>query len=144
MVGRGIVVFRSRWLRAGDEVETAKEGAGEITRLSRLRWGLAGGDRWRSRSTKGGWGGGGDSTIPSPEMSPKHPLLGIELQDSLHSRQACPASNSFHQGVNQRCPREGLFSCRLLPKQGQTRFVERLGVLGNREEGNQMAGGIWT
>ena len=30
--------------------------------------------------------GGGDTTIPSPGRSPKHPLPGIGLHDSLHGR----------------------------------------------------------
>ena len=50
-------------------------------------------------------GKGGDTTIPSPERSPKHPLLGIGLHDPLHGRQACPEPNSFHQGVGQICTR---------------------------------------
>ena len=56
-------------------------------------------------------GGGGDTTISSPEMSPKQPLPGIGLHDPLHGRQACPEFNSFHQRVGQIRPREGLFSC---------------------------------
>ena len=70
----------------------------------------------RSRSTIGG---GGDSTIPSPRWSSKQPLPGIGLHDPLHDRQAYPEFASFHQGVGQICPREGLFSCRPLPKRGQ-------------------------
>ena len=50
-------------------------------------------------------GEGGDTTIPSPGRSPKHLLPGIGIHDPLHGRQACPKSNSFHQGVGQICPR---------------------------------------
>ena len=64
-------------------------------------------------------GGGGDRTIPSPGRSLKPPFPGIGLHDLLHCRQACPESNSFHQGVGQMSPREGLFSCRSLSKRGQ-------------------------
>ena len=63
--------------------------------------------------------GGGDTTIPSPGRPPKQPLPGIELHHPLHSRQDCPEFNSFHQEVGQISPREGLFSCRSLPKRGQ-------------------------
>ena len=37
--------------------------------------------------------------------SPKHPLPEEGLHYPLHSRQACPESNSFHHGVGQICPR---------------------------------------
>ena len=63
--------------------------------------------------------GGGDTTIPSPEMASKQSLPGIGLHDPLHGRQACPGFNSSHQGVGQISPREGLFLCRSLPKRGQ-------------------------
>ena len=69
-----------------------------------------------SRSTIGGVG---DTTIPSPVWSSKQPFPGIGLHDPQHGRQACPESTSFHQGVGQTFPREGLFSCRSLPKRGQ-------------------------
>ena len=49
--------------------------------------------------------GGGDTTTSSPGRSPKHPLPEIGLQDPLHGGQACPESNSVHQGVGQICPR---------------------------------------
>ena len=64
-------------------------------------------------------GGGGDTTITSPGWSPKQPLPRIGLHDLLYGRQACPEFNSFHHGVGQICPREGLFSCRPLSKRGQ-------------------------
>ena len=64
-------------------------------------------------------GGGGDTTIPFPGNSRKQPLPGIGLHDPLHGRQACPEFNSFHQGVGQISPLEGLFECRLLPKRGK-------------------------
>ena len=64
-------------------------------------------------------GGGGDTTIPSPEMARKQPLPGIGLHDPLHNRQACPEFNLFHQGVGQISLPEGLFLCRPLPKPGQ-------------------------
>ena len=63
--------------------------------------------------------GVGDTTISSPGWSPKQPLPRIGLHDLLYGRQACPEFNSFHQGVGQICPREGLFSCRPLSKRGQ-------------------------
>ena len=65
------------------------------------------------------WGGGGDTTIPSPGRSPKQPLPGIGLHDTLHDRQACPEFNCFHQRFGQISPQEGLFSCRPLPKRGR-------------------------
>ena len=74
----------------------------------------------QSRSTIGKCG---DTTIPSPGRSPKQPLPGIGLHDPLHGRQACPEFNSFHQGVGQIYPREGLFSCRLFPKRGQFCYI---------------------
>ena len=63
--------------------------------------------------------GGRDTTIPFPWRSPKRSLLGTGLHDPLHGRQVCPESNTFHQGVGQTSPREGLFSCRPLTKRGQ-------------------------
>ena len=63
--------------------------------------------------------GVGDTTISSPGWSSKQPLPGIGLLDPLHGRQACLEFTSFHQEVGQTCPREGLFSCRPLPKRGQ-------------------------
>ena len=68
-------------------------------------------------------GGGGDTTVPSPGMAPKQPLPGIGLHDPLYGRQACPESNSFHRGVGQIRPPEGLFSCRPLPKRGQNCYI---------------------
>ena len=67
--------------------------------------------------------GGGDTTIPSPEMAPKQPLPGTGLHDPLHGRHVCPEFNSFHQGVGQINPPEGLFSCRPLPKRGQVCYI---------------------
>ena len=58
-------------------------------------------------------------TIPSPGKSPKQPLPGLGLHDPLHGRQACTEFISFHQGVGQIYPREGLLSCRLFSKRGQ-------------------------
>ena len=58
-------------------------------------------------------------TIPSPGRSPKQLLPGIGLHDPLHCRQACPEFNSFYEGIGQIFPREGLFSCRPLLKQGK-------------------------
>ena len=63
-------------------------------------------------------GGGGDTMILSPGRSPKQTLRGIGLDDTLHGRQACAEFDSFHQGVGQMSPREGIFSCRPLPKRG--------------------------
>ena len=45
------------------------------------------------------WGGGGNSTIPSPGMSQEQPLPGIGLHDPFHDRQACPEFNSFYQEI---------------------------------------------
>ena len=53
-------------------------------------------------------GGSGDTTIPSPGTAPKQPLPGIGLRDPLHGQQACPEFNSFHEGVGQISPPEGL------------------------------------
>ena len=64
-------------------------------------------------------GGGGGTTISSPGRSPKEHHPGIGLHDPLHGRQACSEFNSFHKGFSQISPREGLFSCRSLPKRGQ-------------------------
>ena len=64
-------------------------------------------------------GEGGDTTIPSPGRSPQKTLPGIRLHDTLYGRQACPELNSFHQGIGQISPREGLFSCHPVPKRGQ-------------------------
>ena len=63
--------------------------------------------------------GGGDTTITSPGRSPKQPLPGTGLHDLPHGRQACSKFISFHEGVGQISPREGLLSCRPLPKRGQ-------------------------
>ena len=61
------------------------------------------------------WGGRGyDDFVPG--RSPKQPLPGMELHHPLHGRQACPEFIVFDQGVSQICPRQGLFSCRSLPK----------------------------
>ena len=68
-------------------------------------------------------GGGGGTTIPSLGMAPKQPLPGIALHNPLHGWQACPKFNSFHQGVGQISPPEGLFSCRPLPKRGQICYI---------------------
>ena len=58
-----------------------------------------------------------------PRRSPKQPLPGIGLHDPLHGRQACPEFVAFDQGVDQICPRYGLFSCRFLPKRGQICYI---------------------
>ena len=64
-------------------------------------------------------GGGGDTTIPSPGRSPRQPLPGRGSHDPLHGRQVCPEFNSFHEGVGKISLREGLISCRPLPKRGK-------------------------
>ena len=51
-------------------------------------------------------------------MAPKQPLPGTEPH-LLHGRQAFHEFNSFHQGVGQISLREGLLSCRPLPKRGK-------------------------
>ena len=71
------------------------------------------------------WGGGGGTSIPSPGWSPKQSLPGIGLHGPQHGRQACPEFNIIHQGVGQIHPREGLFSRRPLPKQGQICYTAR-------------------
>ena len=68
-------------------------------------------------------GGGGDTTISSPGRSPKQPLPGLRLHDPPHGRQACPEFIAFDQGVGQIYPRQELFSCRSLLKQGQIRYI---------------------
>ena len=40
-------------------------------------------------------GEGGDTTISFPGRSPKQPLPGMRLHDSLHGRQACPKFIAF-------------------------------------------------
>ena len=68
------------------------------------------------------WGGRGyDDSVPG--MTPKQPLPGIRLHDPLHGRQVCPEFNSFHQGLGQINPSEGLFSCRPLPKRGEICYI---------------------
>ena len=62
------------------------------------------------RSSRSTIGEGGDTNIPSPGRSSKQSDPGIGLHDPLHTRQACPEFNSFHQGVGQICPRKGLYS----------------------------------
>ena len=50
-------------------------------------------------------GEGGDTSISSPlRRSPKQPLPGIGLHESLHGRQARPEFIAFDQGVGQICP----------------------------------------
>ena len=43
----------------------------------------------------------GDTTISSPERSPKQPLPGMILHDPLHGRQVCLEFIVFDQGVGQ-------------------------------------------
>ena len=62
-------------------------------------------------------GGGYDDSVP--RVVTKTAPSADRLHDYLHGRQACPAFNSFHLGVGQICPRDGLFSCRPLQKRGQ-------------------------
>ena len=62
-------------------------------------------------------GGGHDNSVPG-EITKTAPSV-IKLHDPLHGRQACPEFNLFYYGVGQICPREGLLSCRPLPKWGQ-------------------------
>ena len=64
-----------------------------VYRASRLK---------RARFERGSTiGEGGDITISSPGRSPKQPLPGIGLHDSLHGRQACPEFIASDQGVGQ-------------------------------------------
>ena len=60
-------------------------------------------------------GEGGNMTISSPGRSPKQPLPGMRLHDSLHGRQACPIFIAFDQGVGQICPGRGYFRAVLSP-----------------------------
>ena len=52
---------------------------------------------------------GGDSTIPSPEISREQSLQGTCLHDLLHGRQTWSESNSFYKRVCRICSREGIF-----------------------------------
>ena len=54
--------------------------------------------------------GGGDSTIPSPGLSPEQPLQGTGPRDPLRCGQGWSESNFFRKGVGQKCPRERIFS----------------------------------
>ena len=113
-----------------------------IQNISRCKTGIHQGEASLQDCHEASWwrdstiGKGGDTTISSPGWSPKQPLTEIGLQDYLHGWQACPEFNSFHQGVGQISPREGLFSCR--PPQNGDKFatsptppiVERLGGCG--------------
>ena len=54
-------------------------------------------------------GGDGGTMILSSGRSSKQPLPEIGLHDPLRGRQACPKFSSFHEGVGQISPREGLF-----------------------------------
>ena len=56
---------------------------------------------------RGSWGG--DSTIPSPGVSPEQPLPGIGLHGPPHGWQASPEFDSFHQEVGRVCAREDFF-----------------------------------
>ena len=68
------------------------------------------------------WGGRGyDDSVPGDGTKTTPP--GIGLHYPLHDRQACPESNSFHQGVGQISPPEGLFLCRPLLKRGQICYI---------------------
>ena len=51
-------------------------------------------------------------------MPPEQHLPRIRLHDPLHDWQACPESNSFHQGFGLICPREGGF-CVVLSQNGK-------------------------
>ena len=73
--------------------------------------------KMKSHKSFNDWGG--DLTIPSWGLSPENPLPGVGLYDPLQGRQACLEFNSFHHGVGQICPWEGLFSCRPLQKRRQ-------------------------
>ena len=56
------------------------------------------------------WGAGEDSTVPSARISTEELLHGIGLHYHLHGGQAWYELNSFHKGVGQMCPRQGMFS----------------------------------
>ena len=61
-------------------------------------------------------GRGYDDSIPG-EVTKTTPS-GVGLHDPLHGRQACPESNSYHQGVGQISPREGILLVSYPPKTG--------------------------
>ena len=53
-------------------------------------------------------------------MSPEQPFPRMELHGPLHGSQACLEFNSFHRGLGQICPREGIF--RAVPSQNGDNF----------------------
>ena len=65
------------------------------------------------------WGGGGDTTIPSPGRSIIQPLQGIGLRDPLHGQQACPNSTHITRGMVKEVPGRGCFHAVPSPKRGQ-------------------------
>ena len=93
----------------------------------------------RPRECFNDWGGRGyDDSVPG--RSPKQPLPGIGLHDPLHDRQACPKFNSFHQEIGQISPREGLVSCRPLPKRGQICDIPGAGTRASHRGGTRVRG----
>ena len=66
-------------------------------------------------------GRGYDDFVPG--KSPKQPLPGMRLHDSLHDRHAYPEFIACDQWVGPICPWEGLFLCHFLPKRGQICYV---------------------
>ena len=62
---------------------------------------------------------------------------GIGLHNPLHGRQACPELNSFHQGVGQIRPPEGLFSCSPLSKRGKNCYIPTSPLQSLNDSGNQ-------
>ena len=65
------------------------------------------------------WGGRRcDDSVP--ERSPKQPLPGIGLHDSLHGRQAYPELNSFITGLVKYIPGRDYFGA--VPSQNRDKF----------------------
>ena len=66
-------------------------------------------------------GEGGDTTISSPERSPKQPLPGMRLHDPLHGRQACPEFIASDQELVKYVSGRGYF--RAVPSQNGDKYV---------------------
>ena len=64
---------------------------------------------------------GGDTTISSPGRSPKQPLPGMILHDSLHGWQACPKLTHLTMGLVKYVPVRGYL--RVVPSQNGDKYV---------------------
>ena len=77
---------------------------------------------WSSPRMRGSTiGEGGDTTISSPERSPKQPLPGMRLHDPLHGRQACPEFIASDQELVKYVSGRGYF--RAVPSQNGDKYV---------------------